>query len=286
MDRADGWDKIVVGYSKAGAKPTEQIILTNASGIRLKVGKDYTLSYANNKAVADCTAEKAPMITVKGKGNYQGSFTIPFTIAKADLRDKLQNGEITVKTSAMAYQPNKPDTYAYKPAVKVLEQKTALRAGKDVVITYRNNTQVDYKAYIQSLTTENQDAPAPEAVITVPADSDYMLGAGDAPSASEIVVPLTIYQHKLTNKNLHVQIASNNIYTGKQVKPEVFVFFGDLADGGRMIYLTEGKDYTLSYGANIKSGNKAGSVTISGIGAYYGGDVTVKFAIQKKKISY
>lgn len=281
VHREKGWDKIVVSYSKAGAKPAEQLIFTNASGVRLRNGKDYTLSYTNNKLAADSAAEKAPTIIVKGKGNYQGTFTIPFTIAKADLRSKLDNGEITVKTTAVAYQPKKSDNYSYKPAVKVLEGKTALRLGTDVIVTYRNNTQADYKAYIQSL-DGNIDAPAPEAIITVPSESNYMLEAGA--DESHIVVPLTIYQNKLTKKNLKVTFLTESIYTGTQVRPKVAVSYLN-AEGGQIL-LTEGKDYTISYGANVKSGNNAGSVTISGIGTYYGGDVTVKFAIQRKKIRY
>lgn len=278
VNRVAGWDEIVVGFSKAGAKPAEQIILTNANGIRLKNGKDYTLTYKNNKLVANSTAENAPMITVKGKGNYQGSFTIPFTIDKADLREQWENGEISVKASAVAYQPNKPDSYVYRPAIKILEGKTALRPDKDVVITYRCNTQADYKAYIQSLDAGNSDVPAPEAMITAASDSGYIT------TGSEIVIPLTIYRNKLTRKNLQVTFLSESVYTGTQVKPEVMVSY--LNENDETIPLTEGKDYRLSYGKNVKSGNKAGSVTVSGIGTYYGGDVTVNFAIQRKKIKY
>lgn len=285
VNRAEGWDTISVEYSKAGAKPTEQLVFTNAGGVRLKNGKDYTLSYRNNNLVANSRAEKAPTIIVKGKGNYEGSFEIPFTITKADLRSKWEKEEITIRTTAVAYQPKRADDYAYKPTVKVLEGKTALRVGKDVEITYRNNTQADYNAYIQSLDAGNAAAPVPMAIITVNEESSYALGTDTEgrTASSEIAVPLTIYRNKLTKKNIYVAFLSESIYTGAQVRPEVQVFYLD-AEGKRI-----GLDkeyYTLSYGANNKAGKNAGSVTISGIGLYYGGDVTVKFTIQKKKLLY
>lgn len=286
VNRAKGWDTISVEYSKAGAKPAEQLVFTNAGGVRLKNGKDYKLSYRNNNLVANSRAEKAPTIIVKGKGNYEGSFEIPFTITKADLRSKWEKKEITIRTTAVAYQPKRADDYAYKPAVKVLEGKTALRARMDVEITYRNNTQADYNAYIQSLDAGNVAAPVPMAIITVNEESSYMLGtnAEGQTASSEIAVPLTIYRNKLTKKNIYVEFLSESIYTGAQVKPKVQVFYLDAE--GKRIPLTEKEHYTLSYGANNKAGKNAGSVTISGIGSCYGGDVTVKFAIQRKKLLY
>lgn len=286
VNRAEGWNAITVEYSKAGAKPVEQLIFTNAGGVRLKNGKDYTLSYKNNNLVADSKAEKAPTIIVKGKGNYEGTFSLPFTITKADLRSKLEKKEITIKPVSVAYQSKKPDDYAYKPAVKVMEGRNTLRAGMDVEITYRNNTQADYNAYIQGLDAGNDAAPVPMAIITVNEESSYTLDtdAEGQTASSEIAVPLTIYRNKLTKKNIQVEFLSENVYTGTQIVPEVAVYYLD-TNGGK-IWLAKDTDYIVSYGANNKSGKNAGSVTISGIGSYYGGDVTVKFAIQRKKIVY
>ncbi len=273
-----GWNKIVVAYSKAGAEPVSEIVLTNDSGIRLKNGKDYTLRYKNNKLVADAGDAKAPTITVKGKGNYQGTFSIPFTITGADLGSKIKSGEITVKSTAVPYQPNKPGDYEYKPAIKLMEGKTALRPGADYTVTYINNTQAHYQAYIDSLGKRGTRAPAPQAIIEAGSDNTYLTNSGLDP------VPLTIYRNKLTKANLGVEIKESEcVYTGAQVKPEVVVCYkGETGE----IDLKEGIDFTVSYGANVKSGKKAGSLTISGMGATYGGDVTVKFEITRKKINY
>ncbi len=50
--------------------------------------------------------------------------------------------------------------------------------------------------------------------------------------------------------------------------------------------LVEGKDYTISYGANVKFGKNKGSITIEGISPYYGGSVTVKFDILQRPIAF
>lgn len=276
VKRGEGWNRIVVEYSKAGAKPVSEIVLTNAGGTKLQNGKDYTLSYKNNKLAAGASGDKAPTVIITGKGNYQGSFSIPFTIKAADLGSRIRSGEITVKTTAVAYQPNKSEEYVYRPAVKLMEGKTALRLGTDYTVDYLYNTQADYQAYIDR--KAGSLASAPQAVIGAGTGGSYQIVSRPAP------VPLTIYRNKLTKANLQVDIKSSEcVYTGTQVTPQVVVRYK--GENGEKV-LAEGTDFTVSYGANVKSGKKAGSLTISGSGTLYGGDVTVKFEISRKKINY
>lgn len=279
----EGMQNITVGYTKAGAKPVGEIVLiykpdktglTHNEGIELVLsnGKDYTLKYANNKAVANASDEKPPTITVKGKGNYAGELKVYYDIVKGDLA----GDNITVKASSVGYQPNKAADYAYKPSIKLMDGKTALRAGTDYEIMFENNTQADFENYMQKLKAGTAtDDDMPRAVITEKADSNYGL-------SSPIIVPLPIYQTKLTKSNLTVEVGEA-VYTGSQVTPEVTVKYQ--GENGT-ITLTEGKDYSISYGANIQSGKNKGSATVSGIAPYYGGDVTVKFEIVRKPISY
>ncbi|MDE6737917.1 MAG: InlB B-repeat-containing protein, partial [Lachnospiraceae bacterium] len=280
VNRSETMQNMVFNYCKAGVKPVDEIILTNQEGFTLRNGKDYTLKYANNQAVAGASAEKPPTVTVKGKGNYIGEFSLNFNIIRADLRaDSIQ-----IKTTPVAYQENKAEDYAYKPAVKLTDGKTALRAGTDYEIAYRNNTQADYERYIQKLQELAGDSlpqggeltiedAVPMAVITVAEGSSYKLDS-DRP----IVIPLPIYATKLTKANLKVEIGEA-VYTGCQVTPEVTVSY----DGKP---LKIGDDYSLSYGANTASGKNKGSVVITGVAPNYGGSVTVKFDITKTPISY
>ena len=268
--QAEGMKNITVSYTRAGTRPVDEIVLTNSEGIALVNGKDYTLKYTNNKAVASASGEKPPTIIIKGKGNYTGELKICYNIVKGDLN----GSNINIKVSPVAYQANRAADYAYKPSIKLMDGRTALRVGKDYEITYEKNTQADYENYMQKL--QNQTAGVddmPRVVITEKTESDYRL-------SSPIIVPLSIYQIKLTKNNLTVEIGEA-VYTGGQVRPDVTVYY---QTENEKVPLIEGIDYSLSYGANFQSGKNKGSVTVSGIALYYGGDVTVKFEIIKKSI--
>lgn len=275
-------------YCKAGVKPVEEIRLTNKAGIVLKNGKDYTLKYTNNKAVADAQAAAPPTVTIQGKGNYSGRFDIPFQITKCSLKQTVDAGGIQVKTTATVFQPGKADDYLYKPAVKLMEGKTALRVNQDYEIQYQKNTQAACIAYLEEYEKQNRSAQnsmagsavdkklqemMPKAVITAAVDSSYQ-------ADGEIVVPLPIYQTKFTAKNLEITVAEM-VYTKDQ--PQVTVSMKG-EDG--TVVLAPGRDYTVSYGANNKAGKNKGSVTITGLAPKYGGSVTKKFNILSKPISY
>lgn len=259
--------KSTFSYCKAGVKPAAEIVLTNSEGQTLRNGRDYTLKYANNKAVAKASAAKPPTVTVKGKGNYEGILEVPFTISRADLT--IEN----IKTVPLAFKDGKAATYSYRPGIRVMDGKTVLRAGTDYEIEYQNNTQKECESYVAGKATGSK---RPQAVITGKEGSNYQI----SPS---IVVPLPVYQNKLTKSALDVQI-DPVVYTGKQVIPKkVQVYYRD--SGGKKTLLREGVDYSLTYGANVKSGKNTGSVCISGIAPGYGGDVTVKFEIRKRPIT-
>lgn len=137
------------------------------------------------------------------------------------------------------------------------------------------NTQADFEAYLQKYKQAEQlaDDAMPRAVITA---------AGNYTLSEPLIVPLSIYETKLTRANLQVEV-EEAVYTGTQVTPRVTVTY---LGGTSPQTLSEGRDYIVSYGANVKSGKNKGSVTISGTGVLYGGSVTVKFEIMKKPIAY
>ena len=289
VSRADTMENMSFPYCKAGVKPVEEILLTNREGFVLRNGKDYTLRYKNNKAVADASTEKPPTVTVQGKGNYSGKFDVTFQITKSRLKQTVDGGGIQIKTTAVIYNQNKAETYEYKPAVKLMDGKTALRANTDYEMKYLCNTQAEYLQYLQAYEEAAQKAASgennpdsekklqelmPRAVITAKADSNYV-------ADGEIIVPLPIYQTKLVKNRVQIDVVEEAIYTGGQVTPAVTVH--DTASGKQ---LSEGQDYTVSYGENLKSGKDRGSVTVTGTAPEYGGSLTVKFDIVRKVIAY
>lgn len=257
---------IKVTYTKAGAKPVDEIILTSQTGVRLRCGKDYTLKYKDNKAVTN-----SAKVTVTGKGNYSGKFDVTYEIVKADL----SADNIVAQPAATAFNEKKADDFAYKPAVKLKDGKASLSAGKDYKIEYLKNTQADYKNYLTKLMAGTAtDEDEPRARITPIEGANYGL-PGDTLA---IDIPLQIYQTKLDKKKLSVQI-KEAVYTGEQVTPDVTVSYDGKA-------LKEGVDYILAYGANNKAGKNKGSVIVSGLAPYYGGSATVKFDIIEKELKY
>lgn len=285
VSRADAMTGMSFPYCKAGVKPVKEIVLTNAEGFTLQNGKDYTLKYQNNKTVAAASAEKPPTVTVQGKGNYAGKFDVTFQITKCGLKQAVDDGSIQIQTTAAAYNPGRKENYEYKPAVKLKDGGNALRVNADYEIEYQRGTQTDYKAYLEAyrnaVTGGTADAGSDEKLqALMPVAVIKAKEGGSYEADDEIVVPLPIYQTKLVKKNLQITVAEA-VYTGNQVRSEVTVC--DTVSGKT---LAEGKDYTLSYGANIKSGKNKGSVTITGIAPEYGGSVTVKFEIMKKEIVY
>ena len=286
-------------YAKGGAKLSNRIVLTNRNMNSILIeGTDYTISYSNNKAVT--TGSSLASMTIKGKGNYAGTLAINFPIIRASLSE---SENLTATTSAIAYNAAKADDYQYRPQIKLLDQKTVLSASKDYeIMDYKNCSQSAVKAYLEAVINGTATADKrPYAIIKAREESGY---------DGELEVDLSIYQIKVTAKNLYIIVSEETeqvAYTGKQVKPEVTVYYGEaeavqqaknagetkediLTDTSGSYKLTKLKpkengmgDYTLVYGANITAGKSKGSVTVNGTGLY-GGKVTVKFTILGKDV--
>lgn len=86
----------------------------------LKEGKDYTVSYKNNKNVGTAT------VTITGKGNYTGKTTTTFTITAKKLK-------ATIKIKDQIYKGKK-----ITPQVKI----SGLTKDKDYKVTYKNNNKI------------------------------------------------------------------------------------------------------------------------------------------------
>lgn len=158
---------ISIEQSKAGATP--DVTLTY-NGIQLVNGRDYTLTYSNNKEV---TTEAK--ITIKGKGNYQGTLknTVTFTI----IPKSLQSDEIRVNVSDMKYNKNKKD---YKPSVVVLDNNKKLTNKKDYTITYIGNMKEEVEAQLK----EKGEATA-QVIITAVEGSSYDTGSVETNSVTK-----------------------------------------------------------------------------------------------------
>ncbi|HBN56725.1 MAG TPA: hypothetical protein DD414_08105, partial [Lachnospiraceae bacterium] len=68
-----------IEYAKGICKPEPVLIY---KGKVLRKGRDYSLSYKNNKKAADAGENKAPTIVIRGKGNFKGTVNKAFTITE------------------------------------------------------------------------------------------------------------------------------------------------------------------------------------------------------------
>lgn len=94
---------------------------------RLWENRDYSVTYKNNIKAADAKAAKAPMVTVKGKGNYAGQTAFRFTISGADMNEVEITSE-PVMAIAAGTKLNK-----IKPTVEFEGKKLALNKDYDLV---------------------------------------------------------------------------------------------------------------------------------------------------------
>ena len=85
----------------AAQESETQIILT--------AGEDYTVSYKNNVNAAKKDGDKAPTVTITGKGDYEGTLSEEFTIEKATLTIKVKDVNL-----AKGVRVSKPKEFDYE----------------------------------------------------------------------------------------------------------------------------------------------------------------------------
>jgi hypothetical protein len=115
-----------VVYTKGTTKPQIRVYYTgstSSSKVELVKGKDYTLSFANNKSVNDGSGNKTPTFTITGKGNFKGKIKRTFKITPSSIT----NCSATAKD--IKYK-NKKKNYLSKVVVKDTNG-VVLTAGKD-----------------------------------------------------------------------------------------------------------------------------------------------------------
>ena len=254
--------QFTVTYNKKGVKPADRIRL-EYNGTVLTYGKDYTISWKNNKAVAAADSAKAPQYRITGKGNFTGRLGWEtFTIEAADL------SQTTVTAADIAYKAKAGN---FKTKVQVVDVDGGkLSAGKDYVKT------VTY--YVL-----NADGTYEE----VKADRVAM-----AADASEILMKVAVNGTGVYTGTAEAEyrIYKNNIAKAKVTKVEKSVTYNrneqELSNlkttvvfGKDKRVLKEGKDYTVTYTKNIFAGTA--TAVIKGMpGSEFGGTKKVTFRIK------
>ena len=277
-DAADS--AIKVAFAKNGAKPAIVVTAKMANGntVTLKEGKDYTVTYVNNKAVSEgknLTEKKLPLITVKGKGNFKGSVKQTFTITNKSLADAVN--PITVTVNDVPANKNK-GKFVSKPVVTDADG-VKLKEKTDYTLTYSLVTEggaveLDTKtgivnepgSIVRITITGAGNYRGEDSVLT----ADYRITEFDFTKVTVKVVPKTLsYTTKPVTLTEDDLILTMKVGTGKQAVVEELPLVtteNGKTDGYRII----------GYKNNVNKGTA--QVTLQGCGKY-GGTKTVKFYI-------
>ena len=269
-----------IPFAKNGAKPAIVVTAKMANGntVTLKEGKDYTIIYANNKAVSEgknLTEKKLPLITVKGKGNFKGSIKQTFTITNKSLADTVN--PITVTVTDVPANKNK-GKFVSKPVITDADG-VKLKEKTDYTLTYSLVTEggaveLDTKtgivnepgSTVRITITGAGNYRGEDSVLT----ADYRITEFDFTKVTVKVVPKTLpYTTKpvtLTEEDL---ILTMKVGTGKQAVVEELPLV--TTENGK----TDGYKI-IGYKNNVNKGTA--QVTLQGCGKY-GGTKTVKFYI-------
>ncbi len=277
-DAADG--AIKVAFVKNGAKPAIVVTakLANGKTVTLTEGKDYTVTYANNKAVSEgknLTEKKLPVITVKGKGNFKGSIKQTFTITNKSLAD-VEN-PITVTVADVPANKNK-GKFVSKPVVTD-ENGTKLKENTDYKLSYSLVTENGPVELDTKMGIVNEPGSTVRITITGAGNyqgegsvltADYRITEFDFTKVTVKVVPKALpYTTKPVTLTEDDLVITMKVGTGKQAVVEELKLItdgDDTKDGYRIV----------GYQNNINKGTA--QVTLQGCGKY-GGTKTVKFYI-------
>lgn len=268
----------VAPYMKGGAKP--EVIVTSGSKT-LKSGKDYTISYANNKKIALSTDKAAPTITIKGKGNYSGSKKVTFSIAVKPLSE--ENGIIvTAKDKVVSMKKN-----GYRQSFKVYDADgKALGSSdydsKNVIYTLIQTKNEDGTTNdVNEVLDQNSIVPADSVIrIIVQGKGNY---AGGSVSGTYRILEAN---HDISKATIQI---NNQEYTGQPVmitdqsqfkSNKVYIKIGKVTK-----ILTLGEDIEVVPDSYVKNVNKGtAKVTFRGINDF-GGTKSVSYKIGARSIA-
>ena len=261
-------ENLTVVYTKGGSTPDVELYF-GSNHKQLTAKKDYTITYSNNKKIAGAGDLKKPTITIKGKGNFKGTKTIPFTIVKSNL--EAEACPVKLFVADMPYV-NKAGKYISKPVLTDSNGKN-LSAGtdyeKNIVYTLSDGTVLDKKSIVPLGETVNVTVTG-KGCYEGTIKASYKIASSSFASAKITIKPQMYTGREITfDKFSKDDIIRDNIITAKIGSSTLN--YGDDFD------IIEG-----SYKNNLKKGTA--SVMIKGKGEY-AGTRTVKFKIIARSVN-
>ena len=239
LDAADLNPDGSVPFTYGGAKPGAVVIY---NGVKLTAGKDYTISYKNNKSLGTA------MATIKGKGSYKGSVPKEFSVKARDINS------ISLNLSDVPYSTKK---YAYKKTSVVFVDKDN-----------KNQKLKLNKDYTLSIDGDYGDAPEAGTEIKV-----IIQGKGNYTGTINSSYRIIGKNYNFTKAKIVVNGGKAYDYTGGEIKP----LQSDMKVTLNNTTLKTDDYEILGYFNNIRKGNSA-FIKLRGKGKYAGVKM-IKFKI-------
>ena len=238
-----------VEIQKNGAIPKPKLV---SEGSTLLEGRDYRLSYKNNKKMGIGT------MIIKGKGNYKGQLKLPFNITTK----ALTSTNLTIRVPNVPYI-GKRNKYQSKPII----------TDNDGGLLILNKDYTIEAYHMGNMLLDKTSNPQEGALITV-----TIKGKGNYTGIVEAVYELRGSRFS----QAVIQIAPKS-YTGNPVELNVSdIILATIKTGKHKTLLQYGIDYEIvDYKNNIKKGTA--TVVFKGKGAY-AGEKTVRFKITAAEI--
>ena len=251
-----------VEQNKAGATPDIRITY---NGKTLVNGVDYTLSYGNNKKVT--TARSKATITVKGKGNFQGTLK---NVVKFDITAKaLSSEDITIEVPDVKFNKN---TKAYTPNPVVYDNGKKLVKNTDYTVSYSNNT----KAVVGTVDGKNKVEHIATVTITAKKGGSYYTGDAEKDT---VTATFRIVSKMMKDTTVVVKDQDYVKEGAMPTKADIEVTYGK---GKKAVSVTADEYEIVSITKNNKAGK--GTIVLQGKGQY-GGTKTATFKIKARSIS-
>lgn len=245
MEQGKGFYVIPIGdytYTGAAIKPTVKVYdsVSCVGGttelVELTLGKDYTVTYKNNKNV-NTSAKNTPTVTVKGKGNYTGTEYVYFNI----LPKSIEGNDVTAEDITLAYNGKVQKS---SPAVYCGSKK--LTAKTDYTVTYPQTTTGSYKnAGSYPIVIKGKGNYTGTITISEKISQKTMLN-----KVSVAKIPNQVYQNSLVDKAAGKGIMPEKLTITYKNTPLV-----ESTDGGKT------GDYTVSYTNNMAIGTATATIT-------------------------
>lgn len=223
---------LLASYEYDGA-PVEPDVAVYYDTTRLRLGKDYSISFKNNKGVGQGE------LTVSGKGSFSGKLTVNYQIV-----DEKKSGDTSLKKATIT---GLEKSYVYTgkaitPEIKVSLAGTDLVKDTDYSLTFSKNTDAGTASLVVAGIGNYKDT----------VKKTFKITAVDLSTLSD------------ENRDIHVN-QDQYYYRAGGCTPDVTVKYTD-AEGKSWI-LKKGSDFKVGYKDN-KTVNKNATVTITGQGNF------------------